>query len=62
MIVLSGADLFTSNVMFMTTAFLHRRVSIWDVVKNWVVSYLGNLGGMLYVFGKRMPKHGADSD
>ena len=36
MIVLSGADLWTSNVMFMTTAFLHRRVSILDVAKNWV--------------------------
>lgn len=48
MIVLSGADLFTSNVMFMWTAFLHRRITIWDLSKNWVVSYLGNLGGMLF--------------
>ncbi|KAI9816032.1 MAG: hypothetical protein M1827_002024 [Pycnora praestabilis] len=48
MIVLSGADLFTSNIMFMTTAFLHRRVSIKDVAINWVVSYFGNLAGMLF--------------
>lgn len=48
MIVLSGADLFTSNVMFMWTAFLHRRISLWDLIKNWVVSYLGNLAGMLF--------------
>ena len=48
MIVLSGADLFTSNVMFMGTALLHRRVSIWDVAINWVVSFLGNLAGMLF--------------
>lgn len=48
MIVLSGADLFTSNIMFMTTAFLHRRVTVWDVAKSWVVSYVGNLGGMLF--------------
>ena len=40
MIVLSGADLFTSNVMFMWTAFLHRRVTIYDVAKSWVISYL----------------------
>lgn len=48
MIVLSGADLFTSNVMFMATAALHRRVSIIDLLVNWVVSYFGNLAGMLF--------------
>ena len=48
MIVLSGSDLFTSNIMFMTVAFLNRRVSILDLLKNWVVSYLGNLAGMLF--------------
>ena len=48
MIVLSGSDLFTSNVMFMSTAFLHRRIGIVDLLVNWVVSYLGNLAGMLF--------------
>ncbi|KAI9743580.1 MAG: hypothetical protein M1818_002895 [Claussenomyces sp. TS43310] len=48
MITLTGADLFTSNVMFMVTAFLHRRVGVRDVLTSWVVSYLGNLAGMLF--------------
>lgn len=48
MIVLTGADLFTSNIMFMTTAFLPRRIAIKDVLISWVISYLGNLGGMLF--------------
>jgi len=48
MIVLTGADLFTSNIMFMTTAFLHRRISIKDVLISWFVSFFGNLGGMLF--------------
>jgi len=48
MIVLSGADLFTSNIMFMVTAFLHRRVTIIDVAKVWVVSFFGNLAGSLF--------------
>lgn len=48
MIVLTGADLFTSNIMFMTTAFLHRRVSVKDVLISWAVSYTGNLAGMLF--------------
>lgn len=48
MITLSGADLFTSNIMFMTVAFLHRRVTVIDVSKIWVVSYFGNLAGALF--------------
>ncbi|KAF2497383.1 Formate/nitrite transporter, partial [Lophium mytilinum] len=48
MIVLTGADLFTSNIMFMTIAYLHRRVSIIDVLKIWFISFFGNLGGMLF--------------
>ncbi|KAF1990482.1 hypothetical protein K402DRAFT_348643 [Aulographum hederae CBS 113979] len=48
MIVLSGADLFTSNVMFMTTALLHRRVSLLDLLKIWFISFFGNLAGTLF--------------
>jgi len=48
MIVLTGADLFTSNIMFMITAYLHRRVSILDVLTSWFVSFFGNLAGMLF--------------
>lgn len=71
MIVLSGSDLFTSNVMvepastsfhqvcmvnsdlsqFMSTAFLHRRCTIVDLLVNWVVSFFGNLAGMLFFMG-----------
>lgn len=48
MIVLSGADLFTSNIMFMTVAFLHRRVTVIDIAKIWFVSFFGNLAGTLF--------------
>ncbi|KAE9366506.1 hypothetical protein N431DRAFT_350351 [Stipitochalara longipes BDJ] len=48
MIVLTGADLFTSNIMFMTTAYLHRRISILDIFTSWFVSFFGNLAGMLF--------------
>ena len=48
MIVLSGSDLFTSNVMFMAVAFLHRRITIIDLLKNWFISFFGNLAGMLF--------------
>lgn len=32
----------------MWTAFLHRRITILDVAKNWVVSFFGNLAGSLF--------------
>ena len=48
MIVLTGADLFTSNVMFLTTALFHRRVTIVDLLRNWFVSFFGNLAGSLF--------------
>ena len=48
MIVLSGSDLFTSNIMFMTCAYLHQRITIFDLLKNWTISFIGNLAGMLF--------------
>ena len=47
MIVLAGADLFTSSTMFMTTAFVHRRIAFKDILTSWVLSYLGTSAGML---------------
>ena len=47
MIMLSGADLFTSNIMFMTVALLHRRVGPLAAARVWAVSFLGNLAGSL---------------
>ncbi|KAI9659067.1 MAG: hypothetical protein M1821_002027 [Bathelium mastoideum] len=47
-VVLTGADLYTSNVMFLPVALLHRRCSILDVGKSWFVSFFGNLAGMLF--------------
>ncbi len=39
-----GADLFTTNIMFMITAFLHRHVTIKDVLKSWIIPHLCNPG------------------
>lgn len=30
---------------------LQRRTTVWDLVKNWVVSYVGNVAGCLFVAG-----------
>ncbi|TKA81194.1 hypothetical protein B0A55_02634 [Friedmanniomyces simplex] len=34
--------------MFMSTALLHRRISVLDLAKNWFVSFFGNLAGSLF--------------
>lgn len=38
----------SDHSQFMTTAFLHRRCTIVDLLINWVVSFFGNLAGMLF--------------
>ncbi|TGO53927.1 hypothetical protein BCON_0115g00100 [Botryotinia convoluta] len=48
MVVLTGADLFTSYCMYSVVALLHRRCSFLDLLKTWVVSFFGNLAGVLF--------------
>ena len=48
MVVLTGADLFTSYCMYSVVAFLHRRCSFFDILKTWFVSFIGNLAGALF--------------
>lgn len=48
LVVLTGADLYTSNVMFLPVAYLHRRASLLDIAKSWGISFFGNLAGMLF--------------
>lgn len=47
-VVLTGADLFTSYCMYSVVALLHRRCSVLDLLKTWVVSFFGNLAGALF--------------
>ncbi|MGN1153436.1 MAG: formate/nitrite transporter family protein [Candidatus Gastranaerophilaceae bacterium] len=44
MVVLTGAELFTGNVM-MTFAVIENKVSIWKLLKNWSIVYAGNFIG-----------------
>jgi formate/nitrite transporter FocA (FNT family) len=48
MVVLTGADLFTSYCMYSVIALLHRRCSFLDLLKTWFVSFFGNLAGALF--------------
>ena len=48
-VVLAGAELFTGNTATCIPAALSGRVSWRGLGRNWVLSYLGNFGGSLFV-------------
>lgn len=35
-IIMTGAELITGNIMYMTFLLLERKVTVWEVVVNWV--------------------------
>lgn len=49
LIVISGAELFTGNVMYMLTARMANQTTWKALVKNWFFSYFGNLCGCLCI-------------
>ena len=50
MVIVAGAELFTGNNL-MVTAALSGRCSWGQVLKNWVIVYVGNLVGSLVIVG-----------
>ena len=48
-VVLAGSELFTGNVMFMTIGVLDGSASVGGLAKNWVVSWIFNFVGALFV-------------
>ncbi|AMD22269.1 HGL071Wp [Eremothecium sinecaudum] len=48
-VVMNGADLFNSNILFFSVALLRNAVSIYDLIVSWVLSWACNLIGTLFV-------------
>ena len=48
-VVLAGSELFTGNVMFMTLGVLDGNASVGGLDKNWVISWIFNFVGALFV-------------
>ena len=48
-VVIAGSELFTGNVMFMTVGVLDGTASVGGLAKNWVVSWIFNFVGALFV-------------
>ncbi|KAG5356570.1 putative transporter [Yarrowia sp. C11] len=49
LITMFGLDLFNSNILFFTVGCATRKLSVWALLRSWVVSWFGNLGGALFV-------------
>jgi len=51
LVIFAGSELFTGNNMILTIGGLTRKTSWGNVLKLWVVCYLGNLAGALLLAG-----------
>jgi len=50
LVVVGGAELFTGN-MLMVIAWASRKISLWQLLRNWGLVYLGNFIGSLLIAG-----------
>ena len=64
MVVLTGAELFTGNVM-MTFSVLEKKLSLWKLLRNWSFVYTFNFVGSILVaalvYGAGMGHNGGDA-
>lgn len=49
LVILTGAELFTGNVMTMLSGVLAQRVKMSALIRNWVLSYAGNFIGSVFL-------------
>ncbi len=48
LVVFAGAELFTGNNAILVPGVLNRQYSVWQVLKNWTLVWLGNFIGALF--------------
>jgi formate/nitrite transporter len=51
LVILTNVELVTSNMAVLTYTTLQRKTSMYDLLRNWVVAYIFNLGGCLFFAG-----------
>ena len=56
MVIINGTELFTGNNL-MIISVLDKRISIWGMLKNWIVVYIGNFAGAICVSGLSSLSH-----
>ncbi|WP_297438695.1 formate/nitrite transporter family protein [uncultured Clostridium sp.] len=65
LVMMAGVDLFTSNSLVMTIGALYKKVSVLDMIKILVASYIGNvigsvIGAFIYVQSNAATSYVAD--
>jgi len=50
LVVIGGAELFTGNALI-TMAFASRKISLWQLLRNWGIVYVGNFVGSILTAG-----------
>jgi hypothetical protein len=50
-IMLTNMELCTSNMFVMAYSTLQRRTSLYDLARNWIISYIFNIAGCLFYAG-----------
>jgi len=48
-VVMLGAELYNSNILFFSVGVLRGAASIYDLLISWFISWLGNIAGSLFV-------------
>ncbi|KAG0656600.1 hypothetical protein C6P45_002639 [Maudiozyma exigua] len=48
-VVILGAELFNSNILFFSVGLLRNAATIYDLLISWFFSWLGNIAGSLFV-------------
>eukprot|EP00922_Rhytidocystis_sp_ex-Travisia-forbesii_P069711 GHVS01104130.1.p1 GENE.GHVS01104130.1~~GHVS01104130.1.p1 ORF type:complete len:339 (-),score=22.95 GHVS01104130.1:595-1611(-) len=48
-IIMTGAELFTGNTMTMLICMFHRKVSILDLLINWILTLISNAAGAIFI-------------
>ena len=50
MVILNSSELFTGNNLLIISV-LDKRIKLLDMLKNWIVVYIGNFAGSIFVTG-----------
>ncbi len=49
LVIMAGAELFTGNNLVLGVGLLKREISILDLIKYWVICYIGNWLGSIFI-------------
>lgn len=48
LVIIPGSELWTGNTL-MTVALLEKKISLWGMLRNWLIVYTGNLVGSIFL-------------